>query len=206
MIPKGLTDEHFRLSAAEIKRLGVAPGRASRYYDLMLDGKSYPPKYVISLAHRFAHGKEFPARRFNAVEAKDYFLRSGYKVLDRRAQARKVVAPQDDESAFPEGRERFKQHRYLERDSAITRKAKRKRLAEAEKLECDVCGFNFESKYGDLGKGFIEAHHVIPVAKLDGKAKTKTSDLGLVCSNCHRMLHRGPAPLSISDLRRVVRG
>jgi len=122
MIPKGLLDKHFRRSAAEIDRVGVAPGRASRHYDLMLNGRRYPPKYVISLAHRFAHGNEFPAGKFNAVEAKDFFLRSGYKVLDRRARSPKVVAPQDDESAFPEGRERYKQHRYLERDNAITKK------------------------------------------------------------------------------------
>lgn len=206
MIPKGLSDEHFQHAALEIDRRGVARRRASRHYDLILNSKSYPPKYVISLANRFAHGNDFPADKFNAIEAKEYFLRSGYKVRDRRRQAQNFIAPQDDESAFPEGGECFKRHRYLERDSAITRKAKKKRLAEVAMLECDVCGFNFESRYGDLGRGFIEAHHLTPVAKLEGKTKTKITELGLVCSNCHRMLHRGLAPLSIAALRRVIRG
>ncbi len=206
MIPKGLSDDHFRRAASEIDLRGVAPGRASRHYDLILNGKSYPPKYIISLANRFAHGNDLPAEKFNAVEAKEYFLRSGYKVLDRRRQARKFVASQDEESAFPEGRECFKKHRHLERDNVITRKAKERRLAALGRLECDVCGFNFQSTYGDLGRGFIEAHHLTPVAKLKGKTKTKITEFGLVCSNCHRMLHRGPALLSIAVLKRVIRG
>lgn len=166
MIPKGLLDSHFRQAAAEIGQRGVAPGRESKHYDLVLEERTYPPKYVISLANRYAHGKEFPAGLFNAVEAKDYFLRHGYKVLDRRTTSMKVVVDQEDESAFPEGRERYKQHRYLERDNAITRKAKKARLAETSKLECDVCGFDFVVMYGNRGQGFMEAHHKVPVSKL----------------------------------------
>jgi 5-methylcytosine-specific restriction protein A len=51
-----------------------------------------------------------------------------------------------------------------------------------------ICGFDFAIKYGDLGAGFIEAHHILPLAA--GPATTRLPDLALVCSNCHRMLHR----------------
>jgi len=41
-----------------------------------------------------------------------------------------------------------------------------------------------------LGRGFIQAHHTIPVSELRKESKTKVRDIALVCSNCHRMLHR----------------
>ncbi|MBV2227622.1 HNH endonuclease [Sphingobacterium mizutaii] len=48
---------------------------------------------------------------------------------------------------------------------------------------------NFSDLYGIHGKGFIECHHIFPIAK-HGKRTTTLDDLALVCSNCHRMLHR----------------
>lgn len=115
--------------------------------------------------------------------------------------AESEIVIEDDESAFPEGRERFKQHRYLERDGKIARRAKARRLAETGKLECEVCRIDFGARYGEVGKGFIEAHHKIPVSQLDGTKKTKIDDLALVCSNCHRMLHRGDPLLTIAQLK-----
>lgn len=120
-----------------------------------------------------------------------------------RAAAEALVADEDEESAFPEGRQRYRQHRHLERDSAIVKKAKAKRLAETGKLECEVCSFDFTETYGALGIGFIEAHHTTPVSRLDGTTRTSVANLALVCSNCHRMLHRAADLLSIGELKSV---
>jgi predicted HNH restriction endonuclease len=111
------------------------------------------------------------------------------------------VVIEDDESAFPEGTVKYKQHKYLERDGAISRRAKAQRFADTGSLECEVCGTDFAIRYGDLGRGFIEAHHKIPVSQLAGTKKTKVEDLALVCSNCHRMLHRGDPLLSVEQLK-----
>jgi predicted HNH restriction endonuclease len=204
MIPQGLTKKHFLQAAAEIDRVGVDANRNSVYYDLILNDKPYPPKYVISLAAKYATGREFSSSGFNAVEAKNYFLCRGYTVIDRRDNAKKIIiVDEDDESKFPEGRERYRQHRSLERDGTITRRAKAKRLDEKGKLECEVCSFDFTQKYGELGEGFIEAHHKKPVSTLQGKETTKIADLALVCSNCHRMLHRGKKLFSIPELKRI---
>jgi predicted HNH restriction endonuclease len=182
----------------------VPPHRKSIYYDLIIDGKKYPPKCIISLACRYLNGREWPPSEFNAVEARDYFRHRGYTVIDRRNEADQLIKPEDDESQFPEGRARFRVHRELERDGTIPRKTKALRLAETGKLECEVCGFSFAEKYGLLGEGFIEAHHKIPVSKLTGEEITRTSDLALVCCNCHRMLHRGSELLDVDDLRQIV--
>lgn len=55
-------------------------------------------------------------------------------------------------------------------------------------IKCECCNFDFVSAYGKIGHGFIECHHKIPIA--EGGRLTKVSDLAMVCSNCHRMLHR----------------
>ena len=68
--------------------------------------------------------------------------------------------------------------------------------------DCAVCGFNFESKYGTLGKEFIHVHHLKPLALTDGEYKLDAvADLRPVCPNCHAMLHRGEVVLSIEELR-----
>lgn len=204
MIPREIEHGHVVQAVERIDAEGVPTSRMSYHYDLVFGGKPYPPKYVISLASKFATGSEHPPGSFNAVEAKNYFLARGYDIFDRR-QAAAAVAPQEDESAFPEGTSVYEQHRRLERDAAIVRNAKTKRLRETGRLQCDVCSFDFREAYGNRGEGFIEAHHTIPVAELGGTVNTKLKDLALVCSNCHRMLHRG-ALLAVEDLRALVEG
>ena len=111
-------------------------------------------------------------------------------LLPAAIASRKRVVPERDESRYPEGAESYRTHRTRERDSALATAAKKRRLTDFGTLACDVCTFDFTQKYGVLGGGFIEAHHTVPVSKLDGTTKTRVSDLALVCSNCHRMLHR----------------
>lgn len=55
------------------------------------------------------------------------------------------------------------------------------------KYKCIVCGFNFEDKYGEIGRGFIHVHHINP---LSDKGKDISENLIPVCPNCHAMLHR----------------
>ena len=114
------------------------------------------------------------------------------------------IADEDDESAFPEGRESYRLHRRLERDGSLPRRVKAARLAKSGKLECEACEFDFAEAFGELGEGFIEAHHRVPVHKLGGTTKTKAEDLSLVCPNCHRMLHRSDPHLSVEELRELL--
>ncbi|MDE6208408.1 MAG: hypothetical protein K2M73_01890 [Lachnospiraceae bacterium] len=53
-----------------------------------------------------------------------------------------------------------------------------------------ICGFDFEEKYGELGKGYIEVYHTKPLAELEEEIVIDpVTDLICVCSNCHRMLY-----------------
>lgn len=66
---------------------------------------------------------------------------------------------------------------------------------------CSVCGFDFERTYGEIGKGFIHVHHLIPLASSKGQHTVDPKmHLRPVCPNCHEMLHRRNPPISIEAL------
>lgn len=54
---------------------------------------------------------------------------------------------------------------------------------------CQVCEMDFAKTYGNLGKEFIEVHHLHPVAQGERNVNPIT-DLIPLCSNCHSMIHR----------------
>lgn len=72
--------------------------------------------------------------------------------------------------------------------------------------KCMICGFDFEKKYGELGKGYIEVHHIKPLSDLNEEVVVNpATDLICVCSNCHRMLHRfRNYMVSVEELRQIV--
>jgi len=204
MIPSGILDKHILAAADRIKRDGVPATRKSVHYDLIVNGFRFPPKLVISLAYEALSGRPFPSTKFNAVEAKNHFEGRGYTVIDRRKEALGKISDEDEESSFAEGKAKYRTHRSYERDSAISKRAKAKKLAETDRLECEVCGFDFHAVYGEIGLGYIEAHHKIPVSELGATKKTKIGDLALVCSNCHRILHRFKPMKSVKELKELL--
>ena len=128
--------------------------------------------------------------------------------LRTTAGTRPVRVPDVDETEGeqdpPEGRQVLVQHYRRERNPAKVKAKKQKVLAEIGRLECEVCGFDFAAVYGERGEGFIECHHRIPLSE-SGVRHTRLEDLALVCSNCHRMLHRGPGWLTVEELRALIR-
>ena len=71
--------------------------------------------------------------------------------------------------------------------------------------KCKICGFDFERTYGELGRGFIHVHHIIPISKRDGEyVPDPRTDLIPVCPNCHAMLHRTDPPLMPDELIRLL--
>lgn len=110
----------------------------------------------------------------------------------------------EDEEEGNEGQILSRVHRYRERDRTLVSKKKIKFLQENPKLFCQGCGFDFQNKYGDRGKDFIECHHTKPVSELSVGETTKLVDLVLLCSNCHRIVHRKKPWLTIDELKLLV--
>lgn len=70
---------------------------------------------------------------------------------------------------------------------------------------CSVCGFNFLTTYGQLGKDFIEVHHTTPVSEMgDNYTIDIDRDLVPICSNCHSMIHRKKPPLTVEELKAMI--
>jgi 5-methylcytosine-specific restriction protein A len=100
------------------------------------------------------------------------------------------VAELEEEEEFPEGKVLYRVHRLRERSRGLVRRAKEKALDEHGRLACGACGFDFAAVYGDVGRGFIECHHLLALADLQAERPTRLADVALVCPNCHRMVHR----------------
>ncbi|UZX02279.1 HNH endonuclease [Arthrobacter sp. CDRTa11] len=71
---------------------------------------------------------------------------------------------------------------------------------------CAACGFSFEVTYGEIGRDFIQVHHVVPVSELgNGYQLDPITDLVPLCANCHAMAHHGVStPRTEGELRRVL--
>jgi predicted HNH restriction endonuclease len=77
-------------------------------------------------------------------------------------------------------------------------------------LFCIACDFNFHTVYGEIGKDFIEIHHLEPMhlRDIDGELITIEKALekvATVCPNCHRIIHRTTGNmLSIENIRQLL--
>lgn len=115
----------------------------------------------------------------------------------------KIIIDEDEEVTFPEGKEKFALHRFKERNKKLIEKAKENYFKIDNKLKCQVCQFSFVESYGDLGIGFIEAHHLYPISELIIETETKIEDIAFLCSNCHRMVHRQRPWLNLEALTAI---
>ncbi len=114
------------------------------------------------------------------------------------------VGMTEDDQSFPEGKKKLRKHLVRERNQSLV--SRKKGIAKQEgKLRCCVCEFSFEEYYGDIGKDYIEAHHVLPVSELKEDCKTRLEDIVLVCSNCHRILHRKRPWLGVNELKSILK-
>ncbi len=103
-----------------------------------------------------------------------------------------------------EGNPRLIVHLQRERNQVLVKKKKKQVLNSTGKLKCEVCDFNFQSFFGEIGEGFCEVHHLQPLSKIDGEVNTTLEDLAIVCSNCHRILHRQNPMLTLSQLKKAI--
>lgn len=98
---------------------------------------------------------------------------------------------EEDEESFREGKIKYRLHRTKERNRKLIQKVKDNfKRKNNGKLYCQCCSFNFTDKYGAIGDNFIEAHHLVPVSQIDEDHETTPDKIVLLCSNCHRMIHR----------------
>ncbi len=117
----------------------------------------------------------------------------------------------DPEFSALEGKEfiQLKTHKDRERNPYLIKEAKRIALIKNNnRLICEACDFEFTGQFGHHGNLFIEGHHRFPIAT-SGERFNFPSDIAMVCSNCHRMLHRKNEfgkYYSVEELRSLIIG
>ena len=113
------------------------------------------------------------------------FFETVIKSQQPNAPATKNDYDHEDAYAQCDNRQVVRQHLAREQSRPLAEQCKRR-----DNYRCQVCEMTFREAYGDIGKGFAEAHHIITLTRLANTVESSLSDLVTVCSNCHRMLHR----------------
>lgn len=126
----------------------------------------------------------------------EYNYRTGERLLVRGAKPEgSPVESADRELAWFEGARKrtFVYHR--QREGRARREKIRDALAKSGgRLVCEVenCGFDFKERYGPLGEGYAQVHHLAPLSNSPlGGRTVKLKDFAIVCANCHVMIHVG---------------
>lgn len=134
--------------------------------------------------------------------------------IQRKELEKTGVIPGTSASGFPdvdyesiavnEGRRQWVQHLSRERRPAIVTAKKAQVFKTTGALKCEVCEFDFKERYGAIGDGFCEVHHKVPLSSLNEETETKLEDLAILCSNCHRMIHRTKPMSAVNEFKRTV--
>jgi hypothetical protein len=101
-----------------------------------------------------------------------------------------------------EGRVKVVQHLERERSARLRRMKIKSVIDAGMPLQCEACGFDFGKVYPDIGDGYCEVHHRDWLAS-GNERRTKLEDLAVLCSNCHRMIHRTNL-LSVESFAKLV--
>lgn len=102
------------------------------------------------------------------------------------------VTPDIDAAALAaeEGRKKLVRHLRRERNPGLVNAKKRAVKSATGQLACEACGFRFGDVYGCVAVDFCEVHHLKPLADWNAATITTLDDLAIICSNCHRIIHR----------------
>ena len=174
------------------------------------NGMSNYVSYVNGVFRLTSAGENYLATR---IEELDYFFSQKFDYDDTTQMASKMAVEKqkiivyNENELISEGAVRNKEARNR---SKKLREAAISYYTQDGKLRCEICGFCFSEKYGQLGEGYIDIHHIKPICQYSANGvnefiKNAVKDVRPVCANCHRMIHRDPKkPLSMEELKAIV--
>lgn len=95
-IPKNITREHVLQALKKIKPETIPSDREATKFALIFNNYLYPPKYILSLANRYANGVDLPASEFSGGEEANTYLRNlGFAIVARTDFERAVARLND---------------------------------------------------------------------------------------------------------------
>lgn len=117
------------------------------------------------------------------------------------ARARRPL--RDADEGVNEGKTKLVRHIRIERAPNLSHRKKAAFRERHGRLFCEACG-NDHAKYGTLKDAVFEAHHRRAL-RWSGETETKLKDLAIVCSSCHRAIHRSDPMMSIQKFAALLR-
>lgn len=93
MLPRNISKQNILRALAEIDRDGVPSKRESTKFFLKYNEQVYPPKYVISIANKYANGEELPWSNFGAGNESNTFLKNlGFDIMPKEFYSWEIVS------------------------------------------------------------------------------------------------------------------
>ena len=154
----------------------------------LLPSESLEKKYIQYCKNLGVEASNYSKRKYWYFELEEDFIEN-----------------KEMEGEFPEGKVIERIHKSRERNSQVVEIAKRNFKLKNRRLFCEICGFDFKKIYGTLGENFIEAHHTIFVSDMKPNHLTTPDEIALLCSNCHRMVHKKRPWLTMNKLRTLLK-
>ncbi|MBK9732184.1 MAG: DUF3578 domain-containing protein [Chitinophagaceae bacterium] len=109
-IPKNITEENLLDAISKIDLEGIPNEADSQYYDVVYNGKKYPPKLVVAYANIFANGKELNRNSFSGgMETQCFKLlrRYGFIIQKKSVSYYVLGASWQGKEENPDQSERF---------------------------------------------------------------------------------------------------
>jgi len=220
---KSTVESKYREVREEPPSPGDWAGRGSYYRIDLKDYKSFPRALPLSTFRNYYKAdikedieennpRHYPFDRNGRTNQGTYLSKCTPKLYDiirevlniEETQDPAIVDPTVSHSEYAEARRLSRERYYFARNPRLVTAAKKH-----YGYVCQACGFNFRNKYGELGDRYIECHHLNPIsvlfdARKSKRIKTSLEEVTVLCSNCHRMVHRHTPALSVEDLKKRI--
>ena len=124
-----------------------------------------------------------------------------YDLLDKKPEQTIFPDEVDEDIKYAEGKTKRILVNSYERNPVA-----RQKCVEHYGTLCQVCNFDFEKIYGEIGKEFIHVHHKVDIATVGNEYSVDPiNDLIPVCPNCHSMLHKKKPAYSIEEIKELMK-
>lgn len=140
--------------------------------------------------------KEERLTDFGGVNAYVDMLRHG---IERPSLEDIKEEENEQTNEYKEGERKTREYSYFKRNPKLAISAKKN-----YGYICQACGFDFQSVYGDIGKEYIECHHLDPLSERADTFISTLKDVCVLCANCHRMIHKKKPAMSLNELKSTI--
>ncbi len=142
-------------------------------------------------------------------EALKYIINSNKINNDIRSKAKKILNSKSFEIIYPDEIKDDNLYEGTKKRIAVNA-YERSPQARQECInhfgyQCQICNFDFEKVYGNIGKDFIHVHHIVDISTIAENYKINPiKDLIPVCPNCHAMLHKRKPAYTPKEIKSMI--